>query len=114
MITTPIGAKFYDNDAEIRVILESENLWEQLKPLMENRSGGICQFIPEPGTDIWIIQCFMGVPGDEGWALSIIPFKAIDHPIIQEWLRAVEITFQIDAKRGIELHWHKPVKKGMN
>ncbi len=84
MKTYQLGIRQSDDDAEIKMMLESVGVWAAMQEALNKlRKPSHCNLflINIPETDEqWIVQEFCGVPGDEGYSLITIPRHLI-HPI---------------------------------
>ena len=87
----PIGIRLCTDDAEIRMIMESEGLWagyaEKCKTQPE--ASGLLLYGSPKTEELWVMQTFKGVPGDEGMTLTGIPIKMFSHPKVVEFFKHI-------------------------
>ena len=94
------GILVEDNDMAIRAFLESEDvwgLWLEQRASLPYGTDAIMIYGHSVYQELWLIQEYTGVPGDEGMTLHRIPVPVIEHPVVQDMI------YLIEKSRGIKL-----------
>ncbi len=109
MTALPFGVRFYRDDDEIRLLLESVQLWAKVQSIASTEGIFVYDNLNPP--ERWIIQNFSGTD-DPGWVICVYPHDSMDVPAVQASIHAIEINFGITKanfrSRLIAMPIHRP------